>query len=127
MGAAGTIQTSITLRNVTSTTCVLGGYPGLLLIGSDGKPLPTVTIRKGTYPFTAQAPTLVTLGPGQVAHINIGYSDVPVGTESSCPMATALQVIPPNATDHLTVTMSLSPCDQGKLVTSPVLSGPGGS
>ncbi len=125
-GAAGTIETSVTLRNTSSSTCVLGGYPGLLLIGSGGAALPTNVVRKGTYPFTSQAPTLVTLAPGQSGHVNIGYSDVPHGTETTCPTATALQVIPPNATDHLTVAMTLAPCDGGTLVTSPVLAGAGG-
>jgi hypothetical protein len=125
-GAAGTIETSVTLRNVTTATCVLGGYPGLLLIGSDGTALPTTVVRKGTYPFTSQAVTLVTLAPGQSAHVNIGYSDVPHGTETTCPSATAVQVIPPAATDHLTVAMELAPCDGGTLVTSPVLPGVGG-
>ena len=117
----------MTLRNTSSVTCVLGGYPGLLLIGAGGVALPTTVVRKGSYSFTAQDPVLVILAPGQSGHINIGYSDVPHGNETTCPAASALQVIPPNATDHLTVAMNLSPCDGGTMATSPVLPGVGGT
>ncbi len=89
--------------------------------------LPTTVVRKGSYSFTGQDPVLVTLAAGQSGHINIGYSDVPHGNETTCPTASALQVIPPNATDHLTVMMNLSPCDGGTIVTSPVLPGVGGT
>jgi len=117
----------VTLRNTSSVTCGLGGYPGLLLIGAGGVALSTTVVRKGSYSFTGQDPVLVTLAAGQSGHINIGYSDVPHGNETTCPTASALQVIPPNATDHLTVMMNLSPCDGGTIVTSPVLPGVGGT
>jgi len=120
-GAAGTIETTIVLHNVSSATCVLGGYPGLLMLGTGGTPLPTTVVRKGKYSFTSQSPVTVTLVPGQTASFNIGYSDVPVGGETSCPSSVELEVTPPGAYDHLTIAATLAPCAHGTLVVSPVL------
>ena len=105
--------------------CVLAGYPGLQLLGPGGATLPTTVVRKGTYPFTAMAPATVTLADGQAAYFNIGYSDVPVGAETSCPTSTSLEVTPPDATDHLTVAAALAPCGGGTLVVSPVFAAGG--
>ncbi len=116
------------LRNTSTVTCVLGGYPGLQLLGTGGTALPTSVVRKGSYSFTAQRPTTVSLAPGQATSFEIGYSDVPVGGETSCPTSSALEVTPPGAYDHLTLPATLAPCAHGTLVVSPVLPGstPGG-
>jgi Domain of unknown function (DUF4232) len=119
-GAAGTIEVTVELRNTAGGQCILGGYPGLQLLGPGGTALPTTVVRKGAYGFTAMPPADVPLSTGQSAEFNIGYSDVPVGTESSCPTSTALEVTPPNASDHLTIAASLAPCGRGTLVVSPV-------
>jgi hypothetical protein len=79
----------------------------------------------GNYSFTAMAPTTVTLAPGQTAYFNIGYSDVPVGSETSCPTSGSMLVTPPNAFDHLTVSATLAPCGGGSLTVSPVFSATG--
>ena len=119
-GAAGTIETTVGLRSTATTPCILGGYPGLQMLGPGGATLPTNVVRKGNYSFTSMAPTTVTLSSGQSAYFNIGYSDVPVGNETSCPTSASLEVTPPNATDQLVITATLSPCGGGTLVVSPV-------
>lgn len=125
-GAAGTSEVTVGLKSASATPCVLAGYPGLQLLGSGGTTLPTTVVRKGNYPFTAMAPATVTLGTGQSAYFNIGYSDVPVGGETSCPTSTSFEVTPPDATDHLVVAGALAPCGGGTLVVSPVF-GAGGA
>lgn len=119
-GAAGTIEVTLSLRSTASRACILVGYPGLALLAPGGAALPTTVIRKGAYSFTAMAPAAVRLTTGQSAEFNLGYSDVPVGTETSCPTATALEVTPPDNDDHLTIVASLAPCGRGTLVVSPV-------
>ncbi len=93
--------------------CVLGGYPGLQLLSSSGAALPTKVIRGGHYTFTSMAPTTVTLTTGQSVYFNLGYSDVPVGNETSCPTSSSLEVTPPNSYTHLVVAASLAPCGGG--------------
>ncbi len=124
-GAAGTVETTVALRSMSASTCVLGGYPGLQLLGPGGADLPTNVQRQGSYPFTAMAPATVTLVAGQSAYFNIGYSDVPVAGETSCPQSAALEITPPGATDHLQVAAVLAPCSGGTLVVSPVFAAGG--
>ncbi len=119
-GAAGTIETTVALKSTGTVPCTLGGYPGLQMLSASGSTLPTQVVRKGSYSFTAMAPTTVTLAPGQSAYFNIGYSDVPVGAETSCPTSSSLEVTPPNAFDHLVMAAALGPCGGGTLVVSPV-------
>ena len=119
-GAAGTIETSVALKSTAPGTCVLGGYPGLQLLGAGGAALPTTVVRKGSYSFTSMAPTTVTVASGQSVYFNIGYSDVPVGSETTCPTSASLEVTPPNAYDHLVVAATLAPCGGGSLTVSPV-------
>jgi hypothetical protein len=119
-GAAGTIETTLGLKSTATAPCVLGGYPGLQLLSSSGGALPTKVIRGGHYTFTSMAPTTVTLTTGQSVYFNIGYSDVPVDNETSCPTSSSLEVTPPNSYTHLVVTASLAPCGGGTVVVSPV-------
>jgi hypothetical protein len=119
-GAAGTIETTVALKSTATAPCTLGGYPGLQLLNASGSRLPTTVVRKGNYGFTAMAPTTVSLTAGQSAYFNIGYSDVPVGGETTCPSSASLEVTPPNAFDHLVLAATLAPCGGGSLVVSPV-------
>lgn len=119
-GAAGTIQATVALKSTATTPCILGGYPGLQMLAASGGALPTTVVRKGSYSFTSMSLTTVTLAPGQSAYFNLGYSDVPVGSETSCPTSASVQVTPPNAVDHLVLTAAFAPCGGGTLVVSPV-------
>jgi hypothetical protein len=117
---------TLSLRNTSSATCVLGGYPGAQMLDAHGTQLPTTVVRGGNYPFTNFAPSTVTLAPGALAYFNLGYSNVPTGAETTCPSATELIVTPPNAYDHLTLAATLAPCGHGTITVSPVF-GPGSS
>jgi hypothetical protein len=122
-GAAGTIETTVALRNNSSRTCVLAGYPALQMVDAQGSAVPTKTVNGGSYAFTKWAQTVVSIAPGQSGSFNIGYSDVPMGSETSCPSSAALRITPPANYDPLTVPASLAPCNGGTLVVSPILSG----
>ncbi len=95
------------------------------LLNAGGANLPTTVVRKGNYSFTSMAPTIITLSNGQSAFFNIGYSDVPVGAETTCPSSTSLEITPPNALGHLVIAATLAPCGGGTLVVSPVFSATG--
>jgi hypothetical protein len=123
-GAAGTMEITVVFRNISSTTCVLGGYPGGQMLDTQGTQIPTTVVRGGSLPFTNLAPSVVTLGPGGVAYFNLGFSDVPTGTETTCPRAVSLIVTPPGAYDHVTIAVAIAPCANGLLTVSPVF-GPG--
>jgi hypothetical protein len=119
-GAAGTIETTVSLKNNLATSCTLSGYPGLGMTGSNGASLTTTVVRKGNYAFTAMAPTAVTLSGGQPAFFNMGYSDVPTGSATSCPTAANLVITPPNSYTSMTIPAQLAPCNNGTITVSPV-------
>jgi hypothetical protein len=119
-GAAGTNEVTLGLSNTASATCTLFGYPGIQLLGAGGTDIATDEVEGGAESFTDFARTNVSVGPGATAYFNIGYSDVTTGTESSCPTATALQVIPPNTTTRLIVSGRFTVCNAGTVDVSPV-------
>ena len=121
-GAAGTIEVTIALRNATAAGCALEGYPGMALVDGAGGMLPTHTVPGGTSSFDDFPKSPVTIGPGQSAYFNVGYSDVPAGGEASCPTSAALWVTPPDDVTHLVIPAQLTACDGGTLTTSPVFS-----
>jgi hypothetical protein len=60
-GAAGTIWTTIQLRNASGRTCTLKGIPGVRLLGGQGQPVTAPSVPAGP------AGSLVVLRPGQAA------------------------------------------------------------
>ena len=119
-GGAGTLELVVDLTSKATVPCTLEGYPGLQMRDASGSALPTDVVRKGTYPFTSMNPTLVTLAPGGSARFNVGYSDVPVANESSCPASATMDVTAPNAYHSVSLSATIAPCNHGTVVVSPV-------
>ena len=123
-GAAGTIELSVDMTNQSGTTCTLFGYPGMQLLDGSGNDLPTNVVRGGGpqfgIPGADQAPNTVVLAPQQQAAFSLSYSDVPVGTESTCPTSTNALVTPPGSLTSATVPLAIAPCGGGTIHVSPV-------
>jgi len=62
-GAAGTIWTTIQLRNTSPRTCTVKGIPEVRLLGAQGQPVTAPSL-----PDRRHAGSLVVLRPGQAAH-----------------------------------------------------------
>lgn len=126
-GAAGTLESTFDFHNTSDSSCSLYGFPGAQMLNASGGVLTTqTTVRGGTYPFTDFSPSHVSLAPGGLAYFNVGYTDVPTGTESTCQMPAELEVTPPNDYSQLKIAFTASVCNQGRLTVSPVF-GPGSS
>src|SRR6202022_3862963 len=72
-GAAGTIYYDLSFTNVSSSPCVVQGYPGISLVGAPtgaGKQVGAPAKRAATA-----ATRLITLSPGQTAHAQLGIAD----------------------------------------------------
>jgi hypothetical protein len=124
-GGAGTFEVTIALRNTATTSCTTGGYPGLQLLNGSGTAIPTTTVRGGPLSFEKITPATLTVPAGGTVWFNVGYSDVPTGGATTCPVAASIQIIPPNDTTHLTVSgLQANVCNNGTLDTSPLF-GPG--
>lgn len=118
-GAAGTIEVTFRLTNVSPSTCVMWGYPGALLLGHGGAPLPTVVKRGGSLSFLNISVTTTSVVAGGSAYFNMGYTDVP-GGGPSCSNSSSLEITPPNDTEQLVVPVAIEACDGGQLAVSPV-------
>jgi hypothetical protein len=69
-GAAGTIWTTVRLRNVSGRTCTVGGIAQVRLLGADGAPVTAPSVPDGP------AGSLFALPPGQAATFAYGEPNV---------------------------------------------------
>jgi hypothetical protein len=120
-GAAGHQGEMDQFTNKSNTTCTLYGFPGAVLLDGAQHPLPTKAVwETDAYMYRNQQKTLVTLHPGGAAYFIVSWSDVTVGSETSCPTAAYLSVTPPNDFSVLTVADAITACGGGTLDISPV-------
>lgn len=120
-GAAGTQELTFSMANTSSSPCTTYGYPGMLLLATTGKALPTRVVRGGRLNFENVAPSRVTLAPAAVAYFNVGFTDVQTDT-TTCSSAHRVEVTPPTNTAHAGVDdgLGIYACDDGTLHVSAV-------
>ena len=129
----GHVGELFTVHNISAAGCRLLGYPGLRLLGSGGKALPTTVhdAPAGTYLFPPVAPHRVALPPGGYAAFELEYGDNPSGAQSgepqetACPAASRADVTLPGAragTAGTVVSAPMAPCG-GDVWVSPVIPG----
>ena len=112
---AGQRYATVVLENTGGRTCTVHGYGGIGLVDATGAPLPTHQVR-----VPSPAPTTVTLAPHETVRSQLHWSVV-AGTGDSTsgpcqPTAAALQVIPPDETDHLSIPWGQGPvCEGGQI------------
>lgn len=103
-GATGHGLLGFALKNTSGSTCSTIGFPGILFLDGSGKPLPTQATRT-TQDFFGSAPKVaLTVAPGATVSFRVGVTHVPTGS-AACTTAAALQVIPPNNTATLRITI----------------------
>lgn len=97
-GAAGTVYALVTLTNTSSEPCTVDGWPSLTIYNGANVLVPSTVTESSSF-FNAAgvdtvpaAPSLLTIEPGSMAQFNLSYSDVPVGSQSSCPSVTTIKV-----------------------------------
>ncbi|MHB1208658.1 MAG: DUF4232 domain-containing protein [Acidimicrobiales bacterium] len=123
-GAAGTIFASVTLTKVTPGTCTFKGYPLLTLQDKTGAVLTSKQLDTSPVQFPEasanKAPTLLSLSDGATTNFSLGYSDVPVGTQS-CASATTLSVqfAPGGSVVTVTPAYPVQPCNDNTVWVSP--------
>jgi Protein of unknown function (DUF4232) len=119
---AGQRYATLVLENTGGRTCTLHGYGGIGLVDSAGSPLPTHQVR-----IASPAPATVTLAPHGTARSQLHWSAV-AGTGDSTsgpcqPAPAALQVIPPDETDHLSVAWGQGPVCEGGTISQQAYTG----
>jgi hypothetical protein len=73
-GATGHLEVTLALRNVSSTTCHVRGYPGVTLMTASGRDLAMkVTRGHGFFPDTMRPPRDVVLKPGGRVRFGLSF------------------------------------------------------
>lgn len=126
-GAAGTITGVITVTNVGTGPCTVDGYPTVALFSGSGAPL-TVTMVNGLSVSLSTAanapPSSFSVALASTAQFAYQFSDVPVGSETSCPTSESASVTMPGATTaSATFQLAIGPCGNGTIKVSPVYAG----
>ena len=114
----------ITVTNTGPSTCTANGYPKIALFSGSSAPL-NVTMVNGLSvtlsPPANGAPSPVTVAPSSTAQFAYQYSDVPTGSETSCPTSETAGVTLPGATTSSPLfRLSIAPCNSGTIRVSPV-------
>jgi hypothetical protein len=109
------------ISNRGRTSCFLGGFPYIQALGSDKKPLPTLTFHRMTTAFAREPqpaiPARFLLEPGRELWFELVFSDQApyrdeVEDRSSCHTVSKLWVLPPHNKKSLTANYAGQVCDQ---------------
>ncbi len=103
-GATGHGELGFGLRNATTHSCRTFGYPGVLFLDRHGSPLPTSSSRTTHDFFGATREVPLTVAPGASVSFRLGVTHGVVPGEP-CSTAYALQVIAPDDTATLRISI----------------------
>jgi hypothetical protein len=107
----------LTLTNISTETCHLIGYPGIVFVDAVGDDLPLIYLRGGDQMVTYQPPKVVDLPPASISYVLLNQNAC-VGRQVD--VATGLRLVPPNTSGTLTLPATAFPS-----VNSCVLGDPG--
>jgi hypothetical protein len=113
----GNVMTVLTLTNVSDVPCRLYGYPGIQMLDSNHRAIPTHVARGDTYFRLDPGPTRVFVGPNETASFVAAWGHVPPGPEL-CAASTYVRLTPPDETDYLTIPVAIDACAGGIFVTA---------
>ena len=117
-GATGHGELGFALKNTTGSPCHTYGYPGVLFLDSAGKGLATDPTHTTSDFFGATSERELTVAPGASVSFRLGVThEAPGGGSSGCTTAAALQVIAPDDTATLRVSIPGGAAECGGTVT----------
>jgi hypothetical protein len=119
---AGNRFATLLFTNNAGVSCTFYGFPGARMLDASSNPLPTVVVRNGGQLGGQPGPTLVTVPAGGSARFLLHWGVVPVGSETTCPTSSQLQVTPPDEFVSLVIPIQIDACGGGRLDVSAVQS-----
>jgi hypothetical protein len=120
-GATGHGELGFALRN-TGPACRTAGYAGIQFLDRAGAPLPTTPTHTTSDFFGHLSLQPLTVAPGQTVSFRLGVSHGG-GSSAGCSTAYGLQVIAPNDTATLRVSLPNGASECGATTVSPLQSG----
>jgi hypothetical protein len=121
-GATGHGELGFALRNTHSVSCNTIGYPGIQFISRSGTPLPTTPLHTKTDFFGHSPLRELIVAPGQTVSFRLGVTHG-ISSSAGCTTAYALQVIPPNDTAMLHISIPDGATECGTATVSPMRAG----
>ncbi len=121
-GATGHGELGFALRNTQSESCNTIGYPGIQFLSRSGALLPTAPTHTKTDFFGHSTLEELIVGPGKTVSFRLGVTHG-ISSSAGCTMAYGLQVIAPNDTAPLHVTIPGGATECGTATVSPVRAG----
>ena len=119
-GAAGSIFATFRFTNNAPTSCTFFGFPGAQQLDQFNSPLPTNVVRGGGQLSNQPGPSLVTVPGGGSAIFVMQWGQVPVGNETTCPVASRLLVTPPDEVASIIFPIQIMACGGGTLNVSAI-------
>ncbi|MGH9021294.1 MAG: DUF4232 domain-containing protein [Acidimicrobiales bacterium] len=129
-GAAGTIYATVTLTKTSPGSCAADGYPTLTLLDRLGAVLTSRTVdvpgQSTAVTFldsrAKPAPTRHVVASGATLTFSLAYSDVPTGSQTTCPSAQTVSVgfAAGESSAPVTPAVAPAPCDGGLVWVSPL-------
>jgi hypothetical protein len=121
-GATGHGELGFVLRNTSDAGCHTYGYPGVQFLARSGAPLPTASTRT-THDFFGSTPlAALVVAPGASVSFRLGVTHG-AGSSAGCTTAYGLQVIPPDDTATLHVSIPQGAYECGTATVSPLRPG----
>lgn len=111
-GAAGTVWRPLRFTNISASSCVLHGFPGVSFVaGDDGHQVGAAAYRDGTKGAA------VTLATGQTAYAAVGFTQVANYDPAECEptKVRGLRVYPPQETRSMYLAYPTTGCANEKL------------
>jgi hypothetical protein len=107
MGTVGV--TGMGLKNISTATCKLKGYPVLQMLDSTGRSIPTYVSHGKSFGVPASPAKFVILAPGLVAKFDILYHNQTGYGTAICPTSTQVEITPPGANKPITFPWKIQP------------------
>lgn len=118
-GATGHGELGFALRNTGAASCNTIGYPGVQFLSRSGALIPTSPTHT-TNDFFGRSPLRqLVVGPGQTVSFRLGVTHG-IASSAGCTTAYGLQVIPPNDTATLHVSIPDGATECGTATVSPL-------
>ncbi|MGA7204624.1 MAG: DUF4232 domain-containing protein [Specibacter sp.] len=106
-GAAGHIYMKLTLKNTSTKTCILDGYPGVSMVNAaQGTPIGDPAVRDAQMPSSGP----IALAPGKSSSATLRYTQADNYQDCTRVQADSIMVYPPSAFDRLLISHPLTAC-----------------
>jgi hypothetical protein len=119
-GAAGNIYVPVVLRNSSTRTCNVAGYPGVSLLDGAGTMIGTAATREPGPPVAN-----VRLAPGAAASTAVHTVNQGIAPGGCWPASAKVRVYPPNELNALEVAGAVTVCGNMFSIT-PLVAGTAG-